>query len=153
MNMYTRRDVIEWLNARKDGNPNLERTVDELAEWVNETADKALAYRQLNAPTGILVVGEAPNDEIKIDRDVLGREVRKVWVEFCREIGDNKPAHLADFDEISDNDQEVDRRIGERIALLTAASIYEIMRGVFQRELRLEHMAWEKAHGIVERET
>lgn len=49
------------------------------------------------------------------NREKLGQEVRRVWIEYCLEIGDYKPSHLATWDKLSDQDKEVDRRIGEAI--------------------------------------
>lgn len=56
-------------------------------------------------------------------RERLGRIVRETWVAFCRATGDDKPSHLAPWDELSEWDQEVDMRIAE--AVLAAAAIPE----------------------------
>lgn len=48
-------------------------------------------------------------------REQLGRLVRKVWVDYCYEIGDDKFSHLASWEELSESDREVDRRIAEAI--------------------------------------
>lgn len=55
-----------------------------------------------------------------MDREQLGREVRNVWVAFAKEQHDPKPAHLVGWDELDENNKEVDRRIGEHIAQLVA---------------------------------
>lgn len=51
-------------------------------------------------------------------REELGKRVRQIWVDYCREIGDTKPAHLAPWEELSETDKEVDRRIGEQLFML-----------------------------------
>jgi hypothetical protein len=50
-----------------------------------------------------------------MDRETLGRIVRAAWVEYCQEIGDTKPSHIAPWDELSEQDKEVDRRIAEAV--------------------------------------
>lgn len=55
------------------------------------------------------------------DRETLGRFVRKVWVEYYKEIGGEKPSHLAPWEEISEEDREADRRIGEELGVLLGA--------------------------------
>lgn len=58
-----------------------------------------------------------------IDRETLGREVRRVWIEFCLENGDTKPSHLASWEEMTEPEREVDRRIGEAIARMVLVGI------------------------------
>lgn len=52
-----------------------------------------------------------------LDREKLGRIVREVWVRYAIEHGDTKPGHLAPWEELSEYDREVDRQIGETVAL------------------------------------
>lgn len=52
-------------------------------------------------------------------KDDIGRLVRDSWIAYCREIGDDKPSHLLPYDDLSEQDKEADRRIGE--AVWTAA--------------------------------
>lgn len=60
-----------------------------------------------------------------MDRETLGREVRRVWIEFCREIGDDRPSHLASWEDMTEPEREVDRRIGEAIARMALADEVE----------------------------
>jgi hypothetical protein len=49
-------------------------------------------------------------------RESLGRLVREVWVVWAKDQDNPKPHHLMPWDELSDSDREVDRRIGETLA-------------------------------------
>lgn len=51
-------------------------------------------------------------------REELGRIVREEYVRVCHEAGDTKPSHLAPWEELSEYDKEVDRRIGVAVALV-----------------------------------
>jgi len=51
-----------------------------------------------------------------IDREQLGRLVREIWVAWAREQPNPKPSWLKPWEELSEPDREVDRRIGEGIA-------------------------------------
>lgn len=48
-------------------------------------------------------------------REYLGREVRNVWVAFAKEQADPKPSHLVGWNELDEDNKEVDRRIGEHM--------------------------------------
>jgi hypothetical protein len=48
--------------------------------------------------------------------ETLAREVRRAWVAFCVETGDDKPSHLVPWDELGEWDREADRRIADAIA-------------------------------------
>ena len=50
-----------------------------------------------------------------MNREKLGKLVRQIWINYCRDTGDTKPNHLATWDEISESDREVDRQIGEQL--------------------------------------
>jgi hypothetical protein len=47
--------------------------------------------------------------------DELGRLVREVWIEWAQEQPNPKPSWLVPYDELSEPDKEVDRRIGQRL--------------------------------------
>jgi hypothetical protein len=51
-----------------------------------------------------------------VDREQLGRLVRRVWVSWAREQPDPKPSWLLDWDDLDESLREVDRRIGEAVA-------------------------------------
>lgn len=51
-----------------------------------------------------------------MDRDVLGRLVREVWVAWAREQPAPKASWLVPWDGLGEADREVDRRIGEALA-------------------------------------
>jgi hypothetical protein len=48
-------------------------------------------------------------------REILGQEVRAEWITWAREQPSPKPSWLVPWDELSEPDKEVDRRIGERL--------------------------------------
>lgn len=48
-------------------------------------------------------------------RERLGREVREVWIAWAREQPDPKPSWLAPWEELTEAEREVDRRIGHRL--------------------------------------
>lgn len=48
-------------------------------------------------------------------REELGKLVRRVWVNYCIEIGDWKPSHIAEWDALNESDKEIDCRIGEAV--------------------------------------
>lgn len=48
-------------------------------------------------------------------REVLGKVVRAAWVQYCKSIGDDKPSHIAPWIELSEQDKEADRYIGEAV--------------------------------------
>lgn len=78
-----------------------------------------------------------------MDREQLGRLVRQVWTAYCLETGDLKPSHVALWEEITEWDREVDRRIGEAVAGAVLrrerdAIAAELERGVRSRTLRSE---------------
>jgi hypothetical protein len=51
-----------------------------------------------------------------MNRDDLGRIVRKAWVRWARMQPDPKPSWLVPYDELSEADKEADRQIGEAVA-------------------------------------
>lgn len=88
----------------QDDNPEFSQ---ELKRWIAIEAYRALL------PTAkaynLLPISQ-------FDREQLGRLVREAWVAYCREIGDDKPSHIAPWEELSEVDKEADRRIGIAIA-------------------------------------
>lgn len=48
-------------------------------------------------------------------REVLGQIVREEWVEWAREQPEPKPSWLKPWEELTEEEKEVDRRIGERL--------------------------------------
>ena len=77
-----------------------------------------------------------------VDRDVLGRVVRKAWVQWARTQPNAKPFWLVPYDSLTESDKEADRQIGEAVAhALEAADLsdYEKMLGkANERILKLE---------------
>lgn len=51
-----------------------------------------------------------------VDRESLGRLVRKVWIGWASEQPNPKPSWLVPWEDLSEPDREVDRRIGETLA-------------------------------------
>jgi hypothetical protein len=50
-----------------------------------------------------------------VDREALGREVRRVWIAWAREQPNRKLSWLTPWEELAEPDREVDRRIGETL--------------------------------------
>lgn len=77
-----------------------------------------------------------------VDRDVLGRVVRKAWVQWARTQLNAKPSWLVPYDSLTESDKEADRQIGEAVAHALEAvdlSDYEKMLGkANERILKLE---------------
>ena len=53
--------------------------------------------------------------EKRLDRDVLGRVVRKAWIEWASQQPDPKASWLVPYEELDEHDKEADRLIGERV--------------------------------------
>jgi len=58
-----------------------------------------------------------------IDREALGREVRAAWVAWALEQPSPKASWLVPWEGLDEPDREVDRRIGERLFAMGAASV------------------------------
>lgn len=56
-----------------------------------------------------------PKDK-RLDRDVLGRVVRKAWMEWAEQQPNPKSSWLVPYEELDEPDKEADRLIGERVA-------------------------------------
>ncbi len=59
------------------------------------------------------------------DRDALGRLVRETWVQWAQSQTIPKKTWLLSYDQISENDREADRQIGEAVANRVAAIFRE----------------------------
>jgi hypothetical protein len=55
------------------------------------------------------------NSQSQLRREFLGRLVREVWVVWAHDQDNPKPHHLLPWDQITESDREVDRRIGETL--------------------------------------
>lgn len=55
---------------------------------------------------------------LESDRELLGMIVRDVWITWAQEQPVVKPSWLVPWDQLSEPDKEVDRRIGERLTLM-----------------------------------
>ena len=60
------------------------------------------------------------------DHDMLGRAVRDEWVKWAREQPNPKPSWLVPWDELSEPDKDVDRRIGRRLANIGRCRYVEV---------------------------
>lgn len=74
------------------------------------------AYHNLHSPAAP-AQPPAPEPQGVVDREALGREVRRIWIEWAREQPNPKPSWFVPWDELAEPDREVDRRIGEQIAM------------------------------------
>ena len=78
------------------------------------------------------------------DRETLGKLVRETWVAFAQEQQlqgkEVKPHHLLSWDELDEDNKEVDRRIGEEVALKVILACAEIA----EKELNLAIKSNEK---------
>lgn len=56
-----------------------------------------------------------------LDREYLGKQVRGVWIAWAKEQPAPKASWLIPWEGLSERDKEVDRRIGEHIAVLSTS--------------------------------
>lgn len=89
----------------------------------HDTKEPPLKYtvpwREINALRAALLSLDQPSQGGEVasqDRESLGRIVRTVWIEWAREQPNPKPTWLQPWEELTEPEREVDRRIGERIA-------------------------------------
>ncbi len=68
------------------------------------------------------------------DREALGRLVRDEWIAWAREQDNPKPSWLAPWEELSEPDREVDRRIGERLYGLGRDDAADDLVGYVERQ-------------------
>lgn len=59
----------------------------------------------------------------QICREAFGRRVREIWIAWAKEQPTPKPSWLVPWEQLSEPDKGVDRRIGETIAREYAAQI------------------------------
>lgn len=76
-----------------------------------------------------------------MDREELGREVRRIWIEWAREQEAPKPSWLVPWEELAEPDREVDRRIGEHLYALGQQAHTRRREFVEERERKAE--AWD----------
>jgi hypothetical protein len=69
-----------------------------------------------------LALGVWVNAEAEPPREALGRRVREVWIAWAKEQPAPKASWLVLWDQLSEPDREVDRRIGETIASEVSAT-------------------------------
>lgn len=70
------------------------------------------------------------------DREALGREVRRVWMEWAAEQPAPKPSWLVPWEDLDEPSREVDRRIGEALVAQPRRERDEaraMIRGMFER--------------------
>lgn len=68
------------------------------------------------------------------DREALGRLVREAWAAWAREQPAPKPSWLVPWEEISEAEREVDRRIGEALARAGADAEREECAAICERD-------------------
>jgi len=77
-------------------------------------------------------------------RDELGRRVRDTWVRWAQDQLYTKPSWVIPYDEISEADKEVDRQIGEDIAvfveLQAQATIATLRQQLAERDAEIERL-------------
>lgn len=73
-----------------------------------------LACERAELDTGTVTMPCDP--PVEPDREELGKLVRQVWIEWAQEQPNVKTSWLVPWDELSEPDREVDRRIGETLA-------------------------------------
>lgn len=81
-----------------------------------------------------------------IDREMLGRRVRQVWLIWAREQTNPKPHHLLPWEGMAESDKEVDRRIGETIASEV------LLRAIAELEVRAYRIGRDALERVVCRE-
>lgn len=72
-----------------------------------------------------------PNPLFPLDREALGRVVREEWIAWAKEqaqIRNVKSTWLTPWEELSEPDKEVDRRIGERLVFVAKANSLDALR-------------------------
>lgn len=92
--------------------------------WAAKRSRRALCARMrwFEARDGLAAERER---RAKVDREALGRVVREVWIAWAKEQPAPKPSWLVPWEDLSESDREVDRRIGEAIYLIAVANTTE----------------------------
>ena len=62
-----------------------------------------------------------------LDREELGKLVRETWIKYRVSIGDKKLTHLIKWEFLTENEREVDRKIGEAIQNKVISIIKEVV--------------------------
>lgn len=85
-------------------------------------------------------------------RELVGRMVRQIWVEWAREQPYAKPEWLDPWEQLDDGQREVDMRIGEALfeAGRKAGSDHEVIEGL-TREVRIAERAREQIEATLDR--
>lgn len=73
-----------------------------------------------------------------MSRDELGRRVREVWVAHARQQPSPKPSHLLPYDALSEDDQEVDRQIGEELYTMGKDAGVDFILDALAKALKLD---------------
>lgn len=94
-----------------------------------ETCDAWEERDALRARVEALEQGDVPDAQ---RREVLGRLVRAVWVEWAREQPNPKPSWLAPWEALGEPDREVDRRIGETLERVGYGRAYQARAALAQ---------------------
>jgi hypothetical protein len=110
--------VWEWTKPIRAVMGTLHDEIGWYAEAVTKPAEEALtaieqALTQQHALSSPRQEGECA------DREFLGRVVRMEWEAWAREQPNQKPSWLTPWDQLTEPEREVDRRIGERIFSLS----------------------------------
>lgn len=85
-----------------------------------------IAFKVLEA--ALSAVPPRSSNPAACNREALGRLVREIWIEWAKEQTHPKPSWLLSWEEISESDREVDRRIGERLAMLPVSTFHGFFR-------------------------
>jgi DNA-binding PadR family transcriptional regulator len=73
--------------------------------------------------------------QIREPRELLGRSVRQVWVEWAHEQPDPKPSWLLPWEDLDEGQREVDMRIGDALFAAGRTAGYEYGRADAEAEL------------------
>lgn len=70
---------------------------------------------------------------MSMNREELGKEVRKVWLEWARKQPNPKPSWLLPWEELDESQKEVDRLIGEKLYTMGQCSVTRsFARGLYR---------------------
>lgn len=80
-------------------------------------------FQHMQHEVGLLASSVKPAEAVTVaDRDTLGREVRRIWIEWTMEQPDPKSSWLLPWEALPESGREVDRRIGEGVAAIAATA-------------------------------
>jgi hypothetical protein len=80
-----------------------------------EDALRYIAAAPLGPPVAEMREGEPAPREVQLGREALGRIVRQAWMAWAREQPTPKASWLQTWEELTEPEREVDRRIGETL--------------------------------------